>query len=468
MQTENPGAWRPRGRKRSFPDAGPAGAANTIDGTVEIIGDEQRPVFHGKNVYRTSNVVVILNEAGNERFHRPECTIVIQFDGHDVATDLHTAIPRSVPREEDHVAIFISKSAAGVELQAERGRMGPEQCDRLGELAARVPPTEFRVREVALVAIGIAEVVLAGLGDAIELVLRQVLRQPIARVLGEVELLQRRMPVHSHDLADTVGVDLEALPIESDAIDLAVPLRRQADVAGRADLEVELLVRANGEVFPAVRLFLWQIAQDDGGLWRVVEVVLDLLDLGDLMKLGDVQRALVQVYAVRPIETGGNYLYLALAVLRDDGVHLVLHTARDENGSLVAKPQRARVGNAGRIDLDLEAGFRLQLIERQLVWRRRQRWRGDGCQVGIRYGRRLTLLPRRRRFRRLLCMEPGGGRGDQKANQADRGRELCNRNACSLHDGRLPWISIVFYRGPCARRRFAEAYARRATSASVA
>src|SRR5258707_3734504 len=148
------------------------------------------------------------------------------------------------------------------------------------------------------------------------------------------------------------------------------------------------------------------------------------------------------------METGGNDLQLALAVLRDDGVHLVLHTARDENGSLVAEPQRARVGNTGRIDLDLEAGFDLQLIERQLVWRRRHRWRGDGCQVGMRYGRRLTLLPRRR-FRRLLCMEPGGGRGDQKANQADRGCELCNRNACSLHDGRLPRVSIVFYRGPC-------------------
>src|SRR5438552_13887480 len=142
MQTENPGgARRPPGRKRSFPGDGPASAADTIDGTVEIIGYEQRPVFHGKDVHRTSNVVVVLNEAGNERFHRPECTIAIQFDGHDVATDLHTAVPGSVPREEDHVAIFISKSVAGVELQAKRGRMGPEQCDRLGELAARAPPT---------------------------------------------------------------------------------------------------------------------------------------------------------------------------------------------------------------------------------------------------------------------------------------------------------------------------------------
>src|SRR5229473_8231931 len=132
------------------------------------------------------------------------------------------------------------------------------------------------------------------------------------------------------------------------------------------------------------------------------------------------------------IETGGNYLHLALAALGDDGVHLVLHTARDENGSLVAEPQRACVGNAGRIDLDLEAGFRLQLVERQLVWRRRQRWRCDGRQLGIHYARRLTLLPRRWRLRRLLCMERRGGRGHQKPAQADPDRELWNRNACPL------------------------------------
>ena len=44
--------------------------------------------------------------------------------------------------------------------------MGADQGDRLGELVARVAPAEFRIGEVALVAIGIAEVVLAGLGDA--------------------------------------------------------------------------------------------------------------------------------------------------------------------------------------------------------------------------------------------------------------------------------------------------------------
>src|SRR6516225_1452380 len=222
------------------------------------------------------------------------------------------------------------------------------------------------------------------------------------------------MPVHSHDLTNTVGVDFQALTIEADAVDLGVPLRWYADVAGGTDLKVKLLVGTDAEVFPAVRFVLRQIAQDDGGLGWVVEVVLDLLNLGDLIKLGDVERALVEGYAVRPIETRCNYLHLALAVFRDDGVDLVLHAARDENRSLVAEPQRACVGNAGRIDLNLEAGLDLQFVERQLVGRRWQRWRSDRCQLGIGYGRRLPLLPGRRRLCCLLCEELGGKRGGQK------------------------------------------------------
>src|SRR5260370_14638847 len=65
-RVENPeGARTPPGRKRSFLGDGPAGAADTIDGTVEIIGDEQRAVFHRQHVHPTSHVLVGLNEAGH-------------------------------------------------------------------------------------------------------------------------------------------------------------------------------------------------------------------------------------------------------------------------------------------------------------------------------------------------------------------------------------------------------------------
>src|SRR6266705_2605732 len=136
------------------------------------------------------------------------------------------------------------------------------------------------------------------------------------------------MPVHADDLADARRVDLETFAIETDTVDLGVPFRRHADVAGRADLEVELLVGPDGEIFPAVRLVLRQVAQNDRGLGRIVEIVLDLLDLRDLVEFGNVERALVQGDAVRAMQARGDDLDLALAVLLDDGVYLVLNAAR--------------------------------------------------------------------------------------------------------------------------------------------
>ena len=66
--------------------------------------------------------------------------------------------------------------------------MRAEQRDRLLVIVARAPPAHLAIREIALVAIREAEM-LADRGDAIELVFGQVFRQPVAAVLGEVELL---------------------------------------------------------------------------------------------------------------------------------------------------------------------------------------------------------------------------------------------------------------------------------------
>src|SRR5262249_4415589 len=175
--------------------------------------------------------------------------------------------------------MLFSKSVAGVEFQPERGRMRPQQCDWFGELAARAAPAKFWIRKIALMAIGISEIVLTGLGNAIELVLWHVFGQPVARVLREVELVQPRMPVHANDLADPISVNLQALPIHANPVDLAVPFRWQTDVAGDPDLKIEFLVGADSEVLPAVGLVLWQVRQNDGRLWRVVQVAFDVVDL---------------------------------------------------------------------------------------------------------------------------------------------------------------------------------------------
>src|SRR5262249_58258716 len=103
-----------------------------------------------------------------------------------------------------------------------------------------------------------------------------------------------------------------------------------------------LLGAPDGEIFPTVSFVLRQVAEDDGRLRRVVELVLDVLDFRDLGQLSDVERALVQDDAVRAMESGGDDLDFALSVLVDDGVDLVLDAARHEYRALVAEPERAR------------------------------------------------------------------------------------------------------------------------------
>src|ERR1700722_18383139 len=106
----------------------------------------------------------------------------------DVTTELVGPIPGTMTRDDDLVLIARGEHLAGVEAHAERSRVRAHQADRRDELAARMAPAEFRIRNIALVAIGRAEA-LADLGDAVELVVRDVFGQPVAAVVGEVELL---------------------------------------------------------------------------------------------------------------------------------------------------------------------------------------------------------------------------------------------------------------------------------------
>jgi hypothetical protein len=87
----------------------------------------------------------------------------------------------------------------------------------------------------------------------VELVIRLVLRQPVPLVLGEVKHLRDGVKIHADDLADTVSNHLGAAAVEVDAAKLRVSRRRHADVARRANVEIELVVRPDSQEFPAVR-----------------------------------------------------------------------------------------------------------------------------------------------------------------------------------------------------------------------
>jgi len=146
---------------------------------------------------------------------------------------------------------------------------------------------------------------------------------------------------------------------------------------GASDLKKEFVVGPHGEKFPTVRLVLGQIVVDHHRLRRVVEVFLDLLDLRNLGKFGDVERAVVEGQSIRSIETGCDDLDLAFAALVDDSVHLVLEAAADKHRALIADPHGTCIVNAAGVELDLEASRQGQLVGGKLVSRGRDRRRRD-------------------------------------------------------------------------------------------
>ena len=100
---------------------------------------------------------------------------------------------------------------------------------------------------------------------------------------------------------------------------------RHDDVAGRADVEVQLAVRAHREEFPEVAglLLRIEVVDHDLGLGRIVEPVLDAVVARDAVALGDVQRALAERDAVGRVQALQDRLDLALAAVVDDRVDVL-------------------------------------------------------------------------------------------------------------------------------------------------
>jgi hypothetical protein len=162
----------------------------------------------------------------------------------------------------------------------------------------------------------------AGARGVVELVVGLVVPHPVAPVIGEVEFPGRRMPVHTHAVTDAAREGFEAAAVGAQPDDLGVGVRRQTDVAGRPDVEVELAVGAEGEELPPVRLVLRQPVVDHDGLRRIVEPILDPLEFQDPAQLGDVEGAILEGDAVRAMEPLGDELDLAPVALVHDRVHV--------------------------------------------------------------------------------------------------------------------------------------------------
>ena len=248
---------------------------------------------------------------------------------------------------------------------------------------------------------------------------------------------------------------LEAGAVRIDARDVRVRVRRHADVARRADVEVELAVGTEGQVLPAVRRVLRQRVVHDLHLRRAVELALDAFHLRDAVDLGDVERAVLERHAVRQVETLGDGLHLARAALVDDRVDAARDPAGDEQRAAITPGHRARVVDAVCPQLDLEARRHLDLVHGDLARRLRRRRLRDRRQRRALHVLRLSLLPRRRR---LLGGEGAGGEHeghDDGERQRKPERAKPHDGSSGAADGWLGWMAPdrSARATPCQRRR---------------
>jgi hypothetical protein len=151
------------------------------------------------------------------------------------------------------------------------------------------------------------------------------------------------VPVEAHAVAHAVREVLEAAPVRVHPRDIGVGVGRDADVTGRADVEVELAVGSKGQVLPPVRHVAGQDVVHDFHRGRTVELVLDPDHLGDAVDLGDVERARPEGHAVGEVEPLGDGLHLALPAPVDHRVDIAGGAAADKERALVAPGHDPRV-----------------------------------------------------------------------------------------------------------------------------
>ena len=353
---------------------------------------------------------------------------------HHVVAELLLSVPGAAPGDEGGVLVGGREHAARIEADAERAGVRAHGGGRHGDADAGSGPLDRPVCDALGMAVGEAvEGTLGVLAHAVQLILGPKVAHPVRTIVREPQLLGLRVPVETDRVAHAARHDLDVGAVQVLAPDLAVQAAIDlAQVARRADGNVELLVRPDAGELPVVVRRLGQVdLVADIRRLRIVELVLDAVETQRLVDRDDVERAIVEGEAVGLLLALDDHLDAALAALVGDGVDLADHAGANEDRALVAAPQRARARNAVRPQLHLEAGGHLDLVERDLLARRDRQRRRVRLEVQALLGlghQRLRLIERiglgaARRPLRLLGIDPHRGCGHRKGGQADRGGE---------------------------------------------
>ena len=179
------------------------------------------------------------------------------------------------------------------------------------------------------------------------------------------------MPGEADTVADAFGVGLESGPVRLHPEDRGGLRRRRADVAGRANRDVEHVVRSEGNELPGMALIrIRQVVEDGDWLGRCVEVLLDVVEAEDLARGGHVQCAVPHRNAIGLAQAAGDgqdLIGLVIAVAVDDRVDVAHVLGPDEHRALRAERHHAGVADVLGEDLEFEPRRNDQRTERS--WR---------------------------------------------------------------------------------------------------
>ena len=202
------------------------------------------------------------------------------------------------------------------------------------------------------------------IGGAVELVRRHEVAQPVAAVVGEEQLARARVPVEAKRIAHAAREHLEFVAVRTHAQDGALEAAHLADVARRADRDVEQLVRAERRIAPAVVPKVRQHARGHHDL-----ALAGRIETADLVLLDHEQGAiLVERDAVWHLQAARDLHHLvgnAIALGVEHRDHPIAARADVDPGAALRDRQRARPRHGGE-HLDRKPRGRAQAIERQL------------------------------------------------------------------------------------------------------
>src|SRR5437868_11440348 len=171
--------------------------ADTENAITEVVADQDRPVWHLQHIdgppscqSRSCSAAGSSGSSGHEVVHESlvarNATSVRARQHHAIATG-RRSVPRSMLSDDRRVLVAGREHVARIEREAERGHVGAELLHRRLGRRAGAARAELRIRHITLMAEWKAEVE-AGLPGDIEFVVRQVVAEHVATVIGEPQL----------------------------------------------------------------------------------------------------------------------------------------------------------------------------------------------------------------------------------------------------------------------------------------